>query len=77
MEKHLLLKVSGAGGEPQEVVIRPGVTSRDVLESAGLSGNLFLTADPAGEPFGPDEVLWDKVTDGAKIFAVPPMSVGR
>lgn len=77
MEKHLLLKVSGRGGKPEEISIRPGVTTKDVLEQANISTNFFLTADPDGEPFGPDEVLWDKVEDGAKLFAVAPMKVGR
>ena len=76
MEKRLLLKVAGAEGEPHEIIIRPGVTASDILESAGLDKNLFLTVNPKSEPLGPNEVVWDKVEDGSKIFAVPQMQVG-
>ena len=76
MKKNILLKVSGSEAEPQEVVIRPGVTANEVLTSAGLSTKLFLTADPAGEPLAGQEAVWGHVEDGGKLWAVPSMQVG-
>lgn len=75
MEKHIVVKVAG-GAEPIEAVLRPGTTCRDLLDALGLSRNLILTQDPAGNPFGADEVLWDKIEDGQKIYAAPAMEVG-
>ena len=78
MEKRVVLKVAGAAsGEPKEALIHPATTSRDLLDALGLSRNLLITQDPAGSPFGIDEVLWDKVQDGQKLFASPAMEVGR
>ncbi len=76
MEKHILLKVAGSEAEPQEVVIRPGVTAKEILASAQLDPGLFLTANPAGEPLARDEVVWEHVEDGGKLWAVPSMQVG-
>ncbi len=76
MEKHIVVKVAGAA-EPQEATIHPGTTCRDLLDALGLARNLLLTQDPAGTPFGADESLFDKVADGAKLYAVPPMEVGQ
>ena len=75
MEKNVVVKVAG-GTEPREAVIHPGTTCRDLLNALGLSRNLLLTSDPSGTPFGADEGLWDKVEDGSKLYAVPPMEVG-
>lgn len=77
MEKRLVIKVAGSTGEPQEITIHPGTTTKDVLDSLGLSRNLLITQDPAGNPFGIDETLWDKVQDGQKLFASPAMEVGK
>jgi len=76
MEKHIVVKVAGAA-EPREATIHPGTTAADLLEALGLGRNLLLTQDPAGTPFGADESLWDKTADGAKLYAVPPMEVGK
>lgn len=76
MEKHIVVKVAGAA-EPREAIIHPATTSRELLDALGLSRNLLLTQDPAGTPFGTDESLWDKVADGQKLYAVPPMEVGK
>ena len=77
MEKHVVLKISGAAGEPRDALIHPATTSRDLLDALGLSRNLLITQDPAGSPMGIDEILWDKVQDGQKLFASPAMEVGR
>ena len=76
MEKRVAVKIAGAA-EPRETVIHPGTTCRDLLEALGLSRDLLVTQDPAGNPFGVDEVLWDKIQDGQKIFCVPAMQVGN
>lgn len=76
MEKTIAVKIAGAG-EPKEVVIHPGSTTRDVLAALGAGRDLILTQDPAGNPFGLDETLWDKIENGQKLYAVPPMEVGR
>lgn len=76
MEKHIVVKVAGAT-EPQEATIHPGTTCRDLLDALGLARNLLLTQDPAGTPFGVDETIFDKVADGQKLYAVPPMEVGN
>jgi len=76
MEKRIAVKIAGAP-EPRETVIRPGTTCRDLLEALGLGTDLLVTQDPAGNPFGLEEVLWDKIQDGQKIFCVPAMQVGK
>ena len=76
MEKHIVVKVAGAA-EPREAMIHPGTTCRGLLDALGLGRNLLLTQDPAGTPFGADESLFDKVADGQKLYAVPPMEVGK
>ncbi len=77
MEKNILLKVSGSEAEPQNVVIRPGVTAKEVLASAGLDTKLFLSANPAGEPLAGEELVWEQVEDGGKLWAGPRMTVGN
>ncbi len=77
MEKTILLKMAGSRGEPKELVIRSGVTVRDIKQQEGIPDNYFLTADPTGAPFGNDEVLYNSIEDGSKIFAVLPMDVGE
>jgi|CXWL01.1.fsa_nt_gi hypothetical protein len=76
MEKQIVVKVAGAG-EPKEATIHPGTTAGDLLDGLGLSRSLLLTQDPAGVPFASNEVLWDKVGNGAKVFACPAMEVGK
>lgn len=76
MNKQIVVKIAGAP-EPREATIHPGTTTRDLLDALGLSRNLLLTQDPASNPFGMDEVLWDKLADGAKAYAMPAMEVGR
>ena len=77
MEKNIVVKVAGAA-EPQETTIHPGTTCRDLLDALGLGRNLLLTNDPTnGAPFGADESLFDKVAEGSKLYAVPPMEVGK
>lgn len=75
MEKRIVVKVAGAA-EPQEATIHPGTTCRDLLDALGLGRNLLLTQDPAGVPFGAEESIFDKLADGTKVYAVPPMEVG-
>lgn len=78
MDKHIVVKVAGAEAAiPLEATIHPGTTCRDLLDALGLARNLLLTQDPAGTPFGADESLFDKVADGQKLYAVPPMEVGK
>ena len=76
MEKQIIVKVAGAG-EPREASIHPGTTSRELMDALGLSRSLLITQDPAGTPFGIDEILWDKVENGQKLYAAPPMEVGK
>lgn len=76
MEKHLAVKVAGSG-EPRELTIHPGSTAGDVLDTLDLSRSLVLIQDSTGKPFGLGEMLWDKVSDGQKLYAVPPMDVGE
>jgi len=76
VEKHIVVKVAGAA-EPREATIHPGTTCGDLLDALGLGRNLLLTQDPAGTPFGADESIFDKVADGQKLYAVPPMEVGK
>ena len=78
MEKHLVIKISGSTEEPKEITIHPGTSVGDVLDSLGLSRNMILTQDAAaGTPFGIEEVLYDRVENGSKLYCVPQMSVGK
>ena len=76
MEKQIVVKVAGAG-EPKELALHPGVTTAEVLSTLELPKNLVLKADPSGVGFGLEEILWDRVDDGQKLWAVPEMPVGR
>ncbi|MDD5491195.1 MAG: hypothetical protein PHV60_00745 [bacterium] len=76
MEKHIVVKVSGAR-EPLDVTIHPGTTAAEVLQALGLPASVLLTRDPAGQPFGADEVVFESLEEGAKVYAAPPMEVGK
>lgn len=76
MAKVIVVKVAGAP-EPREITVHPGTTAGEVLRGLGLSGDMLLTKDPAGVPFGADEVIYDAVEDGSKLFAAPAMEVGE
>ena len=77
MEKNVLVKISGAP-EPREATIHPGCTAGEALQSIGLNSSMSLSKDPTtGSPFGMDEVIYDQVDDGSKLFAVPAVVVGK
>lgn len=76
MEKKLVIKIAGTG-EPKEILLHPGVTTAEIFETLHIPKSLALKADQNGTAFGLEEVLWDRVEDGQKLWAVPGMPVGR
>jgi hypothetical protein len=68
--------IRGAGGPHHDLVIRPGTTSREVLQQIGLGDDYVLRSGNNPEPFGADEVVYDQLGDGAKLVATTPVTVG-
>lgn len=67
-EKRVLLVFPGSDGKDhKEVVLTPGVTVKDALESAGLRG--FALRDPAGGNYPWNTNLYAAVENGQKLEA--------
>lgn len=72
--KHLSIVVAGTG-QIKDVEIRPGTTAGDVLNQLGLQEYL-LSNGPNDPFFAAAESIYDKVSDGSKIFASTKADVG-
>ena len=73
-----LIDVRIAGQERIErVEVEEGTTTRNVLETVGLPPDRYELSVPGQSGiFGKDEVIFDKVKDGAKVIAAPVTDVG-
>ena len=69
MIKKVGIVAAGSGSEPHEgLVVTPETTAGELLTRAGLSGYLLCpTADEL--PFGEQEPIFERVSDGSQLFA--------
>ena len=68
--------VIAESGKFNDREILPGTTAQDVLKAIGLPEGYVLSSGKGQEPFGKDEVIYDAVADGAKVYASTPVEVG-
>lgn len=64
-----------ASGQLLDRTIAPGTTAADLLRDVNLPSGL-LSKKPDGDYFANSDSIYDKVTDGQKLFASTPASVG-
>jgi hypothetical protein len=72
--KKLAVVVAGTGNY-QDIEIQPGTTAGDVLAQLNLRDYL-LSRSPNEAFFANAEPIYDKVTDGDKVFASTKAQVG-
>jgi hypothetical protein len=51
-------------------------TAGDLVDAAGLESKYTLSLGAGLPAFGRDEKIFDRVTDGGKVYATPPIVVG-
>jgi len=68
--------VIAESGKFNDLDILPGTTAGDVLKTIELPDGYVLSSGKGQEPFGKDEVIYDAVADGAKVYASTPVEVG-
>ena len=64
------------GDKVSDITIQPGTTAADILTSVQLPGSYWLSKRD-GQPFGENEVVYDLLRNGEKIYATPEASVAR
>lgn len=72
--KNVYVLIAGSG-QARNAQVQPGSTAADVLRDLGLPDYL-LSRTPSGEFFANTESIYDKLTDGQKIFASTKADVG-
>ena len=76
MIKRVNLDVLGSGNEPKQgIVVNPETTAKEVLQEVSLDG-YELCASLSELPFGENEPIYDKVTDGSVLSAYRPAVAG-
>lgn len=73
--KHLSVVIAGTG-QIRDIQIQPGTTAGDVLNQLKLRDYL-LSKGPNDPFFASAESIYDKVSDGEKIFASTKAEVGE
>ena len=72
--KQVAVSILGSG-ELLDRTIAPGTTAGDLLRDVNLPNGL-LSKSREGEFFANSDPIYDKITDGQKLFASTPASVG-
>ena len=72
--KNVYVLIAGSG-QARTTEVQPGATAGDVLRDLGLPDYL-LGKTPSGEFFANTESIYEKVSDGQKIFASTKADVG-
>jgi hypothetical protein len=70
-EKHVCVT---KGNDTIDLTLGAGTTAADVLSQINASSDFFLSTRD-GQPFGLNEVIYDQIRDGEKLFCSPPASV--
>jgi hypothetical protein len=73
--KRLSVVVAGTG-QIRDIEIESGTTAKDILNQLGLRDYL-LSKGPNDPFFAASESVYDKVTDGEKVFASTKAEVGK
>lgn len=64
--KQIALKILGSESDPFEIFIMPGMRAKDILAALRLEEGYVLANHK--RYFAEEEVLFDKVTDGDKLW---------
>ena len=64
-----VIVVKAGSGKNTEVEVRPGETTKDLLEKLGFEG--YLQKLDEGSPFGATEELYPRVANGEKLIVAP------
>lgn len=72
--KKVCVSIVGSG-QLHEITIQPGTTAGDVLRGLNLADYL-LSRSPSADFFAENESIFEKVSDGQKIFASTKATVG-
>lgn len=62
------------GDKENDIVVRPGTTTQDVLRHLNLSDGFWLSRRD-GLPFGHTEIIYGQVAPGEKLFVSAEASV--
>ena len=73
--KQVAVSILGSG-ELLDRTIAPGTTAGDLLRDVNLPNGL-LSKSREGDFFANSDPIYDKITDGQKLFASTPASVLR
>jgi hypothetical protein len=75
--KRVLVKFSGGTRPPQETLIGPGTTSKELLRHLGLSAKDFnLSKGSADSTYGLDEPIYPDLVDGDLLFVTSRVDAG-
>lgn len=76
MQKIISVVVAGSG-QIKDIAITPGVTTKRVLEEAGLGEDTYVLSRKGGDALATDADIYNLVSDKEKIYATPEdVSVG-
>jgi hypothetical protein len=76
-DKRALIKFSGGGRQPIEIVVGPGTTTSDLLKHLKLKPNDFIVS--LGTPdtvFGHRENVFKAIHDGDQLFVSSKVDAG-
>ena len=73
--KQIALKILGSESDPFEIFIMPGMRVKDILAALRLEGGCVLANH--NRYFAEEEVLFDNVSDGDKLWVTYPCVYGR
>ena len=63
-------------GKHFDLEIPSGTTAQDVLNQIKLTDGYVLSSGRGQDPFCSEEVIYDQITDGCKLYACTPVEVG-
>lgn len=72
--KNLSVVVAGSG-QIRDIQLQPGTTAGEVLDHLSLK-NYLLSKGPNDPFFAAAETIYDKVSDGEKLYATTRAEVG-
>jgi hypothetical protein len=73
--KQIALKILGSESDPFEIFIMPGMRVKDILAALRLEEGCVLANN--NRYFAGEEVLFDNVTDGDKLWVTSLCVYGR
>ena len=76
MSEKRIAVVTAESGQIRDMQILPGTTTSDVRRHLGLDSQYLLSTGRGDPPFGEDENIYERLSDGAKVFASTPVEVG-